>query len=127
MQTTDAAKHPNSDRWTAQMFCWKHIATSGSARNEHEPLTYLLQAIKNNCSAGKPSDLEAGKPSPDAYPRLLIDGPYGAPAQDFYKFRVVLLIGAGIGLTPFASVMRECHHQMDRNARQVGCGSLLRG
>ncbi|GAQ81800.1 Respiratory burst oxidase [Klebsormidium nitens] len=70
-------------------------------------------------SAGKESDLEAGTPSPTAYPRLLIDGPFGAPAQDFHKFKVVMLIGAGIGLTPFASVMRECHHQMERNARQA--------
>ncbi|XP_061369048.1 respiratory burst oxidase homolog protein E [Gastrolobium bilobum] len=40
-------------------------------------------------------------------PRLLVDGPYGAPAQDYQNFDVLLLIGLGIGATPFISILRD--------------------
>ncbi|BBN15723.1 respiratory burst oxidase [Marchantia polymorpha subsp. ruderalis] len=41
------------------------------------------------------------------YPRLCIDGPYGAPAQDFRKYDVLLLVGMGIGATPFISILKN--------------------
>ncbi|KAH7415575.1 hypothetical protein KP509_14G052800 [Ceratopteris richardii] len=41
------------------------------------------------------------------FPKLCIDGPYGAPAQDYKKYEVLLLIGVGIGATPFISVMKD--------------------
>ncbi|KAF7836832.1 respiratory burst oxidase-like protein E [Senna tora] len=40
-------------------------------------------------------------------PRLLVDGPYGAPAQDYQNYDVLLLIGLGIGATPFISILRD--------------------
>ncbi|KAK2395979.1 respiratory burst oxidase protein A [Trifolium repens] len=40
-------------------------------------------------------------------PKLLVDGPYGAPAQDYQNFDVLLLIGLGIGATPFISILRD--------------------
>jgi respiratory burst oxidase len=38
---------------------------------------------------------------------LLVDGPYGAPAQDFRNYDVLLLVGLGIGATPFISILRD--------------------
>ncbi|CAN6575706.1 unnamed protein product [Malus baccata var. baccata] len=38
--------------------------------------------------------------------RLLIDGPYGAPAQDYKKYEVLLLVGLGIGATPLISILK---------------------
>uniref|UniRef100_A0A6N2KWN0 FAD-binding FR-type domain-containing protein n=1 Tax=Salix viminalis TaxID=40686 RepID=A0A6N2KWN0_SALVM len=40
-------------------------------------------------------------------PRVLIDGPYGAPAQDYKKYEVVLLVGLGIGATPMISILKD--------------------
>ncbi|EIW70423.1 hypothetical protein TREMEDRAFT_68048 [Tremella mesenterica DSM 1558] len=40
-------------------------------------------------------------------PTLRIDGPYGAPAEDVFKSEVAVLIGAGIGVTPFASILKH--------------------
>ena len=34
-----------------------------------------------------------------------IDGPYGSPSGHIFRSRVAVLIGAGIGVTPFASVL----------------------
>ncbi|KAF7845499.1 putative respiratory burst oxidase-like protein H [Senna tora] len=41
------------------------------------------------------------------YPKILIKGPYGAPAQDYKKFDVLLLIGLGIGATPMISILKD--------------------
>jgi NADPH oxidase len=43
-------------------------------------------------------------------PKLCIDGPYGAPAEDVFDNEVAVLIGTGIGVTPFASVMKHIWH-----------------
>lgn len=40
-------------------------------------------------------------------PRLLIDGPYGAPAQDYKNYDVILLVGLGIGATPLISILKD--------------------
>ena len=36
-------------------------------------------------------------------PRVMVDGPFGSASEDFLKYEAVLLVGAGIGVTPFAS------------------------
>jgi NADPH oxidase 2 len=36
-------------------------------------------------------------------PRIMVDGPFGSASEDFLKYETVLLVGAGIGVTPFAS------------------------
>ena len=36
-------------------------------------------------------------------PRIMVDGPFGSAFEDFLKYETVLLVGAGIGVTPFAS------------------------
>ncbi|KAJ7538657.1 hypothetical protein O6H91_11G058400 [Diphasiastrum complanatum] len=41
------------------------------------------------------------------FPALHIDGPYGAPAQDYKKYDVLLLVGLGIGATPFISILKD--------------------
>ncbi|KAI3430082.1 uncharacterized protein J3R85_008375 [Psidium guajava] len=41
------------------------------------------------------------------FPKILIDGPFGAPAQDYQKYEVVLLVGLGIGATPMVSIVKD--------------------
>ena len=38
---------------------------------------------------------------------LQLQGPYGAPAQNVWYYDTVMLIGAGIGVTPFAAILRS--------------------
>ncbi|GAB2238995.1 hypothetical protein Droror1_Dr00024908 [Drosera rotundifolia] len=40
-------------------------------------------------------------------PRINIDGPYGAPAQDYKNYDVLLLVGLGIGATPLISIVKD--------------------
>ncbi|CAA6653519.1 unnamed protein product [Spirodela intermedia] len=41
------------------------------------------------------------------FPKVRIDGPYGAASQDHAKYDVIVLIGLGIGATPFVSVLKD--------------------
>lgn len=37
--------------------------------------------------------------------RIHIDGPFGAPAVAYSRFKVVLLVATGVGVTPFMSMV----------------------
>lgn len=54
----------------------------------------------------------------DRLPKILIDGPYGAPAQDYTKYEVVVLIGLGIGVTPMISIVRDIMHKSKKKDRE---------
>ncbi|KAK5630506.1 hypothetical protein RRF57_006221 [Xylaria bambusicola] len=43
-------------------------------------------------------------------PVLRIDGPYGAPAEDVFDNEIAVLIGTGIGVTPWASILKNIWH-----------------
>jgi respiratory burst oxidase len=45
------------------------------------------------------------------YPVVYLDGPSGAPAEDFHRYATCLCIAGGIGVTPFASILRDCVHR----------------
>ncbi|QCD91691.1 respiratory burst oxidase homolog protein A-like [Vigna unguiculata] len=57
--------------------------------------------------AGKSGLLRADETTKKCLPKLRIDGPYGAPAQDYRNYDVLLLVGLGIGATPFISILKD--------------------
>ncbi|KAI4343958.1 hypothetical protein L6164_011244 [Bauhinia variegata] len=46
-------------------------------------------------------------------PKLYIDGPYGSASQDHAKYDIVVLIGLGIGATPFISILKDVVNGVD--------------
>ncbi|CAH3162192.1 unnamed protein product [Pocillopora meandrina] len=48
-------------------------------------------------------------------PRLAVDGPFGTATTDVFKYPVVMCIGAGIGVTPFASILKSIWYQYNQN------------
>ena len=50
-------------------------------------------------------------------PTILIDGPYGAPAQDLYNYKVAMLIAGGIGVTPAASLLKSIWYRYKRKEK----------
>ncbi|XP_077227424.1 putative respiratory burst oxidase homolog protein H [Tasmannia lanceolata] len=48
-------------------------------------------------------------------PKIFIDGPYGAPAQNYKKYDILLLIGLGIGATPFISILKDLLNNIKSN------------
>lgn len=65
--------------------------------------------------------LEAGQ----QMPVFRIDGPYGAPAEDVFGNEIAVLIGTGIGVTPFASVLKHIWH-LRSTAGPMGNSSVRR-
>ncbi|OEL22167.1 putative respiratory burst oxidase-like protein H [Dichanthelium oligosanthes] len=49
------------------------------------------------------------------FPKVFIDGPYGAPAQNYRKYDILLLIGLGIGATPFISILKDLLNNIKSN------------
>uniref|UniRef100_A0A7N1A367 Uncharacterized protein n=1 Tax=Kalanchoe fedtschenkoi TaxID=63787 RepID=A0A7N1A367_KALFE len=47
-----------------------------------------------------------------SFPTIIIKGPYGAPAQNYKKYDTLLLVGLGIGATPFISILKDLINNM---------------
>ncbi|XP_034721060.1 cytochrome b-245 heavy chain-like, partial [Etheostoma cragini] len=52
-------------------------------------------------------------------PRLAIDGPFGTASEDVFRYEVVMLVGAGIGVTPFASILKSVWYKRIQNNQDV--------
>ncbi|KAF9433747.1 hypothetical protein BGZ76_009027 [Entomortierella beljakovae] len=48
-------------------------------------------------------------------PLVCIDGPFGAPTEDVFDNEIVVLVGSGIGVTPFASILRDIWFRANNN------------
>lgn len=54
-------------------------------------------------AGGKVIGTNTNPPMNRTLPRVMVDGPFGSASEDFLNYETVLLVGAGIGVTPFAS------------------------
>lgn len=50
--------------------------------------------------------------TPEQLPDILIDGPYGAVSENFDQFEIAICIGAGIGQTPFSSILKSMWYSL---------------
>jgi len=64
-------------------------------------------------AGGKVVGTNTNHPKVPNLPRVMVDGPFGSASEDFLKFETVLLIGAGIGVTPFASILKSIWYRMN--------------
>ncbi|OAY48068.1 respiratory burst oxidase homolog protein C [Manihot esculenta] len=85
-----------------------HIRTLGDWTRQ---LKTVFSQVCQPPDTGKSGLLRAdgfqGNNNPICFPRVLIDGPYGAPAQDYKEYEVLLLVGLGIGATPMISIVKD--------------------
>jgi predicted ferric reductase len=94
-------------------FEWHPFTISSAPEEEH--LTVHIRAVGSWTGAlyklvkARPKDVTA-----------LVDGPYGAPAQAIFECKRAVLIGAGIGVTPFASVLRSILLRKQRGDSTLG-------
>jgi NADPH oxidase len=64
-------------------------------------------------SGGKVVGTVSNPPLNRTLPRVMVDGPFGSASEDFLKYETVLLVGAGIGVTPFASILKSIWYRMN--------------
>ncbi|KAK6147941.1 hypothetical protein DH2020_018853 [Rehmannia glutinosa] len=84
-----------------------HIRTLGDwTRQLKAVFSEVCQPPPTGKSGLLRADFLQGENNPN-FPKVLIDGPYGAPTQDYKNYDVVLLVGLGIGATPMISVVKD--------------------
>ncbi|KAJ1975517.1 hypothetical protein H4R34_004305 [Dimargaris verticillata] len=89
-------------------------ATSGKRYNPIRQKT-LRRKLSTRASLRRQQSLTAasGKTMvPTVLPRLLVDGPYGTPTEHVFDYEVAVLVGAGIGVTPYASILKSLWHRV---------------
>uniref|UniRef100_A0A0E0BJV1 EF-hand domain-containing protein n=1 Tax=Oryza glumipatula TaxID=40148 RepID=A0A0E0BJV1_9ORYZ len=91
-----------------------HIRTLGDWTRE---LKNVFSRVCRPPTEGKSGLLRAeydrdGAMTNPSFPKVLIDGPYGAPAQDYKQYDIVLLVGLGIGATPMISIIKDIINNM---------------
>lgn len=48
-------------------------------------------------------------------PKLGVDGPFGTASEDVFDYEVAMLVGAGIGVTPFASILKSIWYKFKQS------------
>ncbi|CAA7019588.1 unnamed protein product [Microthlaspi erraticum] len=112
-------------------FEWHPFSITSSPRDDYisihirqlgdwtEGIKKAFSVVCQAPEAGKSGLLRADAPNRKSLPELLIDGPYGSPAQDHRKYDVLLLVGLGIGATPFISILRDLLNNIIKQHEQA--------
>ncbi|XP_023217441.1 dual oxidase 2-like [Centruroides sculpturatus] len=105
---------PNFEYLSGQ---WVRIACLPLNENEYHPFTLSSAPHEENLTlhirAVGPWTLnlrrlyDPANVGSHAYPKIFLDGPYGEGHQDWFRFEVSVLVGGGIGVTPFASILKD--------------------
>ncbi|KAL5010355.1 hypothetical protein ScPMuIL_012660 [Solemya velum] len=114
---------------------WVRIACLAQGKNEYHPFTLTSapheDTLKLHIRALGPWTwtlrhiFEPENLRNQPYPKLYLDGPYGAGQQDWYQYDVSVLVGAGIGVTPYASILKDFVHMSSINCHyKVKCQKL---
>jgi hypothetical protein len=68
---------------------------------------------KGGDAGGKIVGTSANPPINRVLPRVMVDGPFGSASEDFLNYETILLVGGGIGVTPFASILKTIWYRMN--------------
>ena len=47
--------------------------------------------------------------------KLACDGPFGTASSDVFRYKTIMCVGAGIGVTPFASILKSIWYRQQKN------------
>ncbi|XP_008288990.1 dual oxidase 1 [Stegastes partitus] len=83
-----------------------HSFTLTSAPHE-ETLSLHIRAVGPWTSQLRELYTEESLLELGAYPKLYLDGPFGEGHQEWIDYEVSVLVGGGIGVTPFASILKD--------------------
>ncbi|CAK8541622.1 unnamed protein product [Lathyrus sativus] len=90
--------------WTTEL---RNIFAKACEPQSAQPRRGSLMRMETRAN----SSFDHSKPS-IKYPKILIKGPYGAPAQNYRHYDVLLLVGLGIGATPMISILKDILNHM---------------
>ncbi|KAL8516150.1 hypothetical protein ACS0TY_014715 [Phlomoides rotata] len=94
-----------------------HIRTLGDWTTELK--NRFAKACEQSSKPGRGNlvrmETKAYTETPQEFPRIFVKGPYGAPAQNYKKYDILLLVGLGIGATPFISIIKDIVNNESRS------------
>ncbi|KAG8440372.1 hypothetical protein GDO86_006214 [Hymenochirus boettgeri] len=109
---------------------WVRIACLDLGTNEYHPFTLTSAPHEDTLSlhiravgpwTTRLRELYSShKVDVNPYPKLYLDGPFGEGHQEWNKFEVSVLVGGGIGVTPFASILKDLVFKSSINS-QIHC------
>ncbi|XP_061303456.1 NADPH oxidase 5 [Pezoporus flaviventris] len=98
--------------WAQEGLCSRAGSDGGSVATDADGAVQLTSYKASGAAARGEQD-----PSSECY----IDGPYGTPTRRIFTSEHAVLIGAGIGITPFASILQSIMYRYRR--RKQSCPS----
>ncbi|XP_046576417.1 NADPH oxidase 5-like [Haliotis rubra] len=69
--------------------------------------TNSVAADKSRLKSRRPTQVRGGKKQKQVHVRCFIDGPYGTSSRELFETEHAVLIGSGIGVTPYASILQS--------------------
>ncbi|KAI8898755.1 ferric reductase NAD binding domain-containing protein [Globomyces pollinis-pini] len=90
-------------------FCSLHIRVVG------DWTTKFAQRL--GCRFGLPG--EENMSPPKDLPFVMLDGGFGSASEDVFDYEAAILVGAGIGVTPFASILKTVWYRLQNSADPV--------
>uniref|UniRef100_A0A8C9TI59 NADPH oxidase 1 n=1 Tax=Scleropages formosus TaxID=113540 RepID=A0A8C9TI59_SCLFO len=52
-------------------------------------------------------------------PKMAVDGPFGTASEDVFDYEVSVLVGCGIGVTPFASILKSIWYKFKQSSPKL--------
>jgi len=59
------------------------------------------------------SDIDIDPTAEKILPRVFVEGPFGNSSEEVFKFETAILVGAGTGIMPFASMLKSIWYRMN--------------
>ncbi|KAK2162745.1 hypothetical protein LSH36_92g01022 [Paralvinella palmiformis] len=105
-------------------FEWHPFTLTSSPKEDFFSIHIRLVGDWTNALAEACHVNEDGLQDPGKMPRLAVDGPYGTCSEDAYRYQTVMFVGAGIGVTPFAAILKDiwykhCDHNHQMKLTKV--------
>ncbi|KAJ1506816.1 hypothetical protein HMI55_001021 [Coelomomyces lativittatus] len=87
-----------------------HIRLVGDWTRSFAKACGVVQPSLSQKSTTKSMAPQLGELCIETLPWVMIDGPFGAASEDWMQFETVVCVGAGIGVTPFASILKAMYY-----------------
>ncbi|XP_053211640.1 dual oxidase-like isoform X2 [Panonychus citri] len=109
------ARPPNFKYLSGQ---WVRLCCTAFRANEYHSLTLTSAPHENYLSVHVKAHgpwtwklrgfFDPSNYSPNApVPKIKLEGPFGGGNQDWYKHEIAIMVGGGIGVTPYASILND--------------------
>lgn len=108
---------PEEDYLSVHMHCTsdftRSIAASVGCEFKHQEKAKDMLTSKVIGIDQKAAILDVDPTIRRPLPRVFIDGPFGGAWEDIFQYEIAVLIGAGTGIMPFASILKSIWYRLN--------------